>query len=292
MRTPGSSRRPVHDEVRTRLGSVVRSSGAEADGDRGLDGDHRFDGEDDLDNLVADTPTWLVDEEDEPSRPSWQLERFRDARIAPGRRGALALGAVGIAVVVLACVFVFRERQQANPAPPLTSVSAQPSEAPPTETQSTASQPEELVVSVVGLVHVNGLVRLPPGSRVADAIAAAGGPREGADLFSLNMAQRVADGDQILVGLADANGGPPVLASGTVSAAGGQSPAQTSSGLVDLNTATEAELDALPGVGPVTAAAIIAWRNTNGPFTAVDQLAEVDGIGPSKLANLRDLVTL
>ena len=248
--------------------------------------DHRVDGADELDDLVADTPTWLVDEDDEPDR-SWRMDRFRDARIAPGHRGTLALTAVGIAVVVLACVLVFRDRPQANPAPPVAEVSTET-----TQTTSADAAPTELVVSVVGFVHVNGLVRLPPGSRVADAIAAAGGPTDGADLLSLNMAQRVSDGDQILVGVADPGGGPPVLASGTVGSSGEPTPGQSSGGLINLNTATEAELDELPGVGPVTAAAIIAWRTTNGRFTDIEQLGEVDGIGPARLANLRDLVAL
>jgi len=135
---------------------------------------------------------------------------------------------------------------------------------------------------------------------VADAITAAGGPRDGADLTGLNLAQRVQDGDQILVGAAAPTGDGPRLGSATISAGGAGGAAGTAAGApvpgtagkIDLNTATEAQLDALPGVGPVTARAILAWRTANGRFTAVDQLAEVDGIGPARLARLRELVTV
>ncbi|WP_171018839.1 helix-hairpin-helix domain-containing protein, partial [Rhodococcus sp. Q] len=155
----------------------------------------------------------------------------------------------------------------------------------------------DIVVSVVGLVHTSGLVHLPDGSRVADALAAAGGAREGADLLGLNLAQRLADGDQVLVGLAPAPGSVPVAGSATIGAgavgggaAGG--PGNATGGPVDLNTATEQQLDTLPGVGPVTATAIVSWRTANGSFTDVEQLGEVDGIGPARLEKLRTLVTV
>jgi competence protein ComEA len=155
------------------------------------------------------------------------------------------------------------------------------------------------VVSVVGLVHAPGLVTLAPGARIADALQAAGGAVNGADTIGLNMARPVGDGEQIVVGLAPAPGQPTALgssvASGTSPAPGTRGPA---SGTVkpkpgealDLNTATVEQLDGLPGVGPVTAAAIVAWRQANGRFTSVDQLADVDGIGPARLEKLRPLV--
>ncbi len=177
------------------------------------------------------------------------------------------------------------------------------------------SAPMEVVVSVVGLVRRPGLVRLPADSRVADALDAAGGARDGADTVSLNLAQSLRDGDQVLVGrrgrdqvrsavVASGGGGAPGASKdrasnhgasnhGGSSETGGTSGAGGSgAALVNLNTATEAELDALPGVGPVTATSILAWRKSNGRFSSVDQLADVDGIGPSKLAKLRDLVTV
>ncbi|WP_432420374.1 helix-hairpin-helix domain-containing protein, partial [Nocardia neocaledoniensis] len=167
----------------------------------------------------------------------------------------------------------------------------------------------EVVVSVVGLVERPGLHRLPGGARVADAIDLAGGARDGADLAGLNLAQRLGDGDQIVIG-ATAPGSPAPRHGSMISAGGGTSatpnvPSATDTTSIppptagtapngkrtNLNTATEAELDALPGVGPVTAKAILTWRSTNGKFTDVTQLGEVDGIGPARLARLRDLVT-
>src|SRR5699024_2087023 len=127
-----------------------------------------------------------------------------------------------------------------------------------------------------------------------------GGPLDGADLLSLNLAQKLHDGDQVLVGVAPPDGGPPRLGSATVSAgaalAGGPGTADGTSagtaGPVNLNTAGRSELESLTGVGPVTARAILQWRTQNGRFTAIDQLAEVKGIGPATLADLRDSVTV
>ncbi len=264
----------------------------------------------------VDEPEWLR----EPQAPEpWTRrlvpERFRGARVDPGRRGAVTLVLVGVLAVLVTAFVLTRAQPVTHPVPPLASVRT--TTAPPgvpvsgaARTQAaapgTVPVPEtppatgELVVSVVGLVHRGGLVRLPAGARVADAIAAAGGPRDGADLTGLNLAQRVQDGDQILVGAAAPTGDGPRLGSATISAGGAGGAAGTTAGApvpgtagkIDLNTATEAQLDALPGVGPVTARAILAWRTANGRFTAVDQLAEVDGIGPARLARLRELVTV
>jgi competence protein ComEA len=120
---------------------------------------------------------------------------------------------------------------------------------------------------------------------------------DGADMTGLNMARRVADGEQIVVGIASPPGLPPAMGSsvstppGSASAPAG--PAETSpapGAPVDLNAATVEQLDALPGVGPVTASAIVEWRTANGRFANVDQLGEVDGIGPARLEKLRNLV--
>jgi len=150
---------------------------------------------------------------------------------------------------------------------------------------------QSVVVSVVGLVQQPGLVTLAPSARIADAVAAAGGPLNGADTIGLNLARRVVDGEQIVVGIATPAGRPATLGSSV--GAPQTAPAVVSptlSGPVDLNFATVEQLDALPGVGPVTAAAIMAWRQANGKFTDVDQLGEVDGIGPLRLEKLRPLV--
>jgi competence protein ComEA len=152
-------------------------------------------------------------------------------------------------------------------------------------------------------------VTLAPGARIADALTAAGGALDRADLTGLNMARRVADGEQIVVGIAVLPGAPPVMGS-SVSAGGegegrggaagpsgtgppvdaaAKDPAKSDAPL-DLNAATAEQLDDLPGVGPVTAAAIVQWRTANGRFANVDQLADVDGIGPARLDKLRNLV--
>lgn len=253
------------------------------------------------------TPHWL-DEEAEPLTWRERLipERFRGARLDTGRRAVVTMAATGLLAALVTTAVVLWERPVAQPVPPLPAAypAALPAGTPvpgeaamPADPVPAPAPPAELVVSVVGLVHNPGLVRLPPGSRVADAITAAGGTTVGADPTGLNLAQRLADGDQVRVGAVDA--GAPPAGSATVSG-GGVPAAAPGTGItvrpagtpVNLNTATESELDALPGVGPVTAKAIIAWRATNGRFTAVEQLGEVDGIGPARLARLRELVTV
>ncbi|MFC8043669.1 ComEA family DNA-binding protein [Nocardia sp. NPDC057353] len=247
-------------------------------------------------------PDWLHDR----ARPPRWYERllpthFAAARTAVTRRAAAALALVGLLAVVISAYAVWRDRPVISQVAPVPAVrmAAAPSSAGPDPARSDVAPahetPGELVVSVVGLVHHGGLLRLAPGARIADALAAAGGALPGADLQGLNLAQKVADGDQILVGTADP-AAPPRTSStaGTGSAArpGTQGAAPGAAAKVALNTATEAELDALPGVGPVTARAIVAWRNSNGRFSDIEQLADVEGIGPARLARLRELVTL
>jgi competence protein ComEA len=141
---------------------------------------------------------------------------------------------------------------------------------------------EIVIVDVAGKVRRPGIVTLPVGSRVIDALKAAGGARPGVDLADLNLARVLVDGEQILVGLT------PVVTPGS-----GTPTASSSTGtLVNINTADQATLETLPGVGPVTAQSILDWRAENGAFTTVDELLEVDGIGEVTLAELRDLVTV
>ena len=141
----------------------------------------------------------------------------------------------------------------------------------------------DLVVDVAGKVRRPGIVELPPGSRVADALEAAGGPRPGVSLTSLNLARLPVDGEQILVGV------PAPQALGATASSQG---AGAAGPLVNLNTADLATLETLPGVGPVTAQAILDWRTEHGGFTAVEELLEVDGIGDATLADLAPHVTV
>jgi competence protein ComEA len=216
-------------------------------------------------------------------------------RADPGRAGVIALGAVGVIAVLVTVFTLVRDKP-----PPVTSAKLPPVQMVSSASPTPTAEPEAagpVVVSVVGLVHKPGLVTLTAGARIADAIDAAGGALDGADLIGLNMARRVADGEQITVGIAAPPGEPTTMGSSvssgpsTTPAPGAPSTGEGSpGGLVDLNTATVEQLDTLPGVGPVTAAAIVAWRDANGRFTSVDQLGDVDGIGPARLEKLRDLV--
>lgn len=214
-------------------------------------------------------------------------------RADPGRAGVVGLAVVGVIAVLVTVFTLWRD----DPTPVVAA------KLPEVEMASSASPkppPDQpVVISVVGLVHKPGLVTLKPGARIADALEAAGGAVDGADLIGLNMARRLTDGEQIIVGIAAAPGQPATMGSSTTAAGdagaaapSGSAPAERTGAPepVNLNTATVEQLDTLPGVGPVTAAAIVAWRDANGPFSSVDQLGDVDGIGPARLAKLRDLV--
>ncbi|MBB2987048.1 helix-hairpin-helix domain-containing protein [Terracoccus luteus] len=161
-----------------------------------------------------------------------------------------------------------------------------------------AAPASEVVVHVVGQVARPGLVRLPAGSRVADALVAAGGATRAADLTSLNLARVVGDGEQLHV-LRPGETPPPVVAGGGLgaggtagggSAAGGAGPSGGAPAVVDLNGADLGALDSLPGVGPVLAQRILDWRAEHGRFSSVDELGEVSGIGDKLMAQLRPRV--
>jgi competence protein ComEA len=143
--------------------------------------------------------------------------------------------------------------------------------------------PEVVVlVDVAGWVRHPGVYEFTEGARVIDAIDAAGGARPGALLQALNLAAPLADGTQILVPREGQEGVAPPPVTGSAVAGG----------LINVNTATATELEELPGVGEVIAQAIVDYRTENGPFTTVDQLIDVSGIGDATLENIRDLVTV
>jgi competence protein ComEA len=140
----------------------------------------------------------------------------------------------------------------------------------------------KLLVHVVGAVRRPGLYRLDDGSRIDDAVRAAGGPKAKADLELLNLASPVADGQQVVV---------PLRVSGTPAGAA-VAPSGTPAERVHLNTATIEQLDTLPGIGPVTAQKILDYRAEHGAFSSVEELDAVPGIGPARLAELKKAVDL
>jgi competence protein ComEA len=152
---------------------------------------------------------------------------------------------------------------------------------------ATAPQPPapapEVVVDVVGAVATPGLYRLEEGSRIADAVARAGGATRKANLAAVNLAAPLVDGTQVVVPRRGQQIVPPA-------AAGAGATGAAPTGPIHLNTATAGELETIPGVGPVTAQRILDFREQNGPFRSVDELDAVSGIGPKRLEQLRGLV--
>lgn len=251
---------------------------------------------DEPDELPGEDDAWPADEDDRTTQPVEPVHLpaglgrhrapGRAARVDPGRPGASALWTVAVvaAVVVVGWTWIGR--------PVVDQVPAAASDAPvasiaPSPTTSAGRPPavggpegaSTVVVSVVGLVGAPGLVTLPAGARVADALAAAGGLLPEADPASVNAAAVVSDGQQIAVGMP-----------GAVQGTGGPEAGGAAGAVLDLNTATVAELDALPGIGPVLAQRIVDHRSTHGPFTSVDRLDDVSGIGPAIFAELAERV--
>lgn len=199
---------------------------------------------------------------------------LRAAVLTPAPRAVAGLALVAGLGVLLGLGFVWFSRPVTESAPPVRRSTPTP--------VAPASAAARLVVHVVGAVRRPGLVELPSGARVSDAVAAAGGPTKDADLSSVNLARRVADGEQLVV-LAKGQAPPPGAAQ--AGAGGGGAP-----GVLDLNAATVEQLQDLPGVGPVLAQRIVDWRTEHGRFSSVDELREVSGIGDRKFAELRSKV--
>jgi len=206
---------------------------------------------------VRADPTLVYARSEDSDEHGVARSRFRLPRLP--RRGLLAVG-IAVACTVIG-LGTWWQSPEVEPAPDVALVS------------TTAPAPE-LVVNVIGEVGTPGLVTVTSGARVADAVRLAGGVKPGTDLHNLNLARKLTDGEQIAVGIP-----PPVAA-----------PAGGVAAKLNLNAATATELDALPGVGPVTAQRIVDHRTRKGPFASVDQLRDVDGIGDSKLAKLADLL--
>ncbi|WP_433533605.1 ComEA family DNA-binding protein [Micromonospora sp. CA-263727] len=206
----------------------------------------------------------------------------------PGRRGVRALAVVAALVVLGAAAWTWRSRPQVEPVVAVTGVAPTSDPAAPAGDEPAADPAGELVVAVAGKVRRPGLVRVPAGARVADAVDAAGGALPGVDVAMLNPARKVTDGELILVGVpapTPAAGAPPVVGPG-----GGGDPG--TGGRVNLNTATAAQLETLPGVGPVLAKRIIEHRDQHGGFRSVGDLRQVNGIGDARYEQLKDLVTV
>jgi competence protein ComEA len=161
-----------------------------------------------------------------------------------------------------------------------------PAEQAPTGGAGVVVTSDEIVVHVTGAVSAPGLYHLPGGTRVEDALTAAGGPQPGAALDALNLARPLTDGEQVIVPLTPA----PGAASSPQAPSGGPLPAKRPDGTLDLNRATVEELDELPGVGPILAERIVSRRKERGGFTSVGQLRDVPGIGEKTFQELAPLV--
>lgn len=187
------------------------------------------------------------------------IERYR----------TIILASIGVALVAVMSAFVLRFR-------PPEPIAIEPPR--PTAT------PGPIQVYVSGAVTNPDVYQMASGSLVQDAITLAGGPTGEADLNLLNLAQRLQDGDQIYVPVSGEMPPPPLVSSGPDTV--------DTTSVVNINTAEQAELETLPGIGPALAGRIIEYRQLNGPFPSVDALEDVSGIGPTTLEDIRDSVSV
>lgn len=158
--------------------------------------------------------------------------------------------------------------------------------------------PKPIIVHVVGAVNQPGLYSLPPDSRVQDAIEAAGRFTNSADPHALNLAAALQDGEQLIIPWMAATPTISEYANQVTETAPFSSPQRTvptlslATELININTASQEELETLPGIGPVTAQKIIAYRESYGPFATIEAIQEVDGIGPVKFVGIKDMITV
>lgn len=282
----------------------------------------RHDSDDRLDEVLAEieqarrAPAWTPEPQPAPRRLLRAPKPLEEARWAPSRTAIVVVLMCSLLALVIFGMRVMLSSQRSTPSgagpstalqvagrasvAPATSGGGAQAQAPSGNAVSpttSASSPGVLHIHVVGAVRSSGVVTVPAGSRVADAVQAAGGLK-GADAAGINLARALSDGEQVYVPKpGESPRAPAPGASNSAAAPGaassGGAPATSSGGAqVDLNTADAATLDTLPGVGPVLAQRIIDWRTEHGKFTSVDELGEVSGIGDKALERLRPKVAV
>lgn len=277
--------------------------------DTGREGRHRAD-------INGSTGTRSWDEIEEWSRESsgerrgFRWSALKEPRVLLGilTAGALALGGAHMATSMTPREDTVAVNEEAPPGPPHSTssprdfASAAPTASSPPAIVGGAAQPvaspeapHTILVHVVGAVKDPRVVELPADSRVGEALEAAGGATDEADLSRLNLARVVSDGEQVFVPRQgeDIPAGLPAP-SPQQGAIPGDSTGENPSdhGLLNINTATESELEELPGVGPAIASRIVEHRTTNGAFTSIEQLQDVKGIGPAIFEKLRERITV
>lgn len=227
-------------------------------------------------------------------------EELEDAPAASGRAALVGPGFIRAHVTVVTVLVLlglvgagwalFRARPVAVTAPgaavPVSTVAPGAPGGPASATAAATPGPAQIVVHVVGAVRRPGLVELADGARVQDALDAAGGLTRDARPGRLNLAQLLADGQQMVIGTARNPGSEVRDQAAPPAATAGSSAGPRGTAVLDLNRAGPTELEQLPGVGPVTAAAIVAWRTQHGRFSTVAELQQVDGIGPKTYAQI------
>jgi competence protein ComEA len=252
---------PPTAAARTRLAALIRELAPEANGPQATGRAGRL------------VERWLPGGTTSTDRLRTLLTQHRTAALATI---IALLTAIGITITL-------STQQPETETPPL--LPAAVSQAPTTAPKTTTT----LVISVVGKVTNPGLVTLPNGARVADALKAAGGPIPGTDDTALNLARRLTDGEQIYVGAPTPPAeNQPQDTPATTDRKGGKADPTTK---INLNTATANELQTLPGIGPTMAQRILTWRAQHGQFDSITQLKDVGGIGTAKFAKLEQLVT-